>query len=556
MLIKEPTTAGHPARVPSRNAALANRRVQEMEPALLFPNGFFGELKKTQPVKPVPTPQLSVKARVAEKPVVMKFGGSSLGNAEAVHRSCQIIYDAFQKGQKPVVIVSALYGVTNMLGDACNAARSGDAAKVAEIRHELRDFHLQQAEDIFYGNKRFSVRFRVTLDRILAEYFDPNVAKIAEHKDFKENWFEVVSSLGERLSVPLVCACLSFQGCDVAEVYTDKLILLDEKDILSCNGVQLDETNTRLRKRILPMLESGVTPIISGYIAGDNRGTTTLGRGGSDLSSTLVAGAIGASSVHLWKVESVSTKSGQMVSWAKLPEQQKWTGLRSVDPSVVQGSLIVERLSYAEASELAHYGKKVLHRATMEPVQAKDISVNIRNTALPNHPGTAVGPAGDLARKPSKSDANIIVNISLAKYKDLHIKNKSLGAAIAQIESSLPAGAEPTLVAVLGSNIMQRDGLLARVKTQLLAHGVSPLSVDDNVMTKIGSQHSIAVLLQAADVPLALNALHAGFVEEAVVSRDFTDDGFFAALFHEDMVWPAGIAYPDIAVPQATDTPP
>jgi len=387
-----------------------------------------------------------------------------------------------------------MFGITNRLEQAGHAARKGDMGTVVHIRKEVRSFHLQQAEKLFTTHDHRLGSFVRTMDQTLEQFFDPMVDRIARSRTFRKNGWDVLSSLGERLSVPLVGGYLSTMGVDTVDVYTDNLILLDESG--TTNLLQHVESTRRLQTCLLPILESGKIPILSGYLAGGKDGPTTLGHGGSDLTSTIVASALGAESVDLWKVEAEKDERGFMRQWSRRSEQVKWTGIRSGDPSLVPKSRVVKSLSYAEAAELAHFGRKVLHPLTMVPLlEQGKIVLNIRNTDRPTHLGTAVGPG--------TGGGCVLTILSLSRYRAIH-PTKIV---------NLQLDTDPTIISLVGLGAHHSPSLFVQIQQLLQEHNIEPaVPVTHQWSRLFGTDQSLCILVQQTDVPITLFLLHATFV--------------------------------------------
>lgn len=460
------------------------------------------------------TPQEPVECSLNLPTVVLKFGGSCLGNAEAIQRACLISRGAFQRGQNVCVVVSALYGVTNKLEEACHAAKAGNLDKVSQMRQNLKAFHTDQVDDLLMDNEHLAESVKATIESVLQAYFDPYVAKISHAKAFRQNWFEAVSSLGERLSVALVVAVNNSMGFSAAEVYTDNLIF---KDLTSHSGVDMELTRHLLQKKIRPILARGVIPVVSGFIATNpSGGVSTLGRGGTDLTSTLLGAAVDASEVQLWKVESdQECDTGFMKGWKGRQDQRKWTGIRSVDPNAVLNSRLVELLSYEEASELTHFGKKVLHKLTMQPVQQKKIPIYIRNTAIPSQAGTQIGHVQVSGE--GEVTVRAVAAIPLPKYNALHSIDAS--AILDEEMGGL------SIISLIGLGVGSQSHLLPSMVQLLEANGIQTVPVPQNVATQLGSSmNNVSVIIPNESIKEAENVLHAKFVLKADSDLESADE--------------------------------
>jgi bifunctional aspartokinase / homoserine dehydrogenase 1 len=300
---------------------------------------------------------------------VMKFGGTSVGNAECIARAAKIIIEGAKQG-RCVAVVSAMSGVTNKLIDAAKSAQTGNGAKAVEAMEALRTQHeialtaLVKSED-----ERACIRKK--LGAVLAEgsRFCEGTALLRE---LSPRTMDAISSLGERLSAPLVSAAVKELGFESESVEATELIVTD--DFHGGAEPLMELTRLKSQSRVLPLLEKGIVPVVTGFLGASQAGElTTLGRGGSDYSATILGAALGAEEVIIWTdVEGVLT----------------------ADPRLVAEAQTIPEISYREAAELAYFGAKVLHPKTLRPVVQAGIPVWIRNSFEPQKLGTKITPQG------------------------------------------------------------------------------------------------------------------------------------------------------------------
>jgi bifunctional aspartokinase / homoserine dehydrogenase 1 len=300
---------------------------------------------------------------------VMKFGGTSVGNAECIARAAQIIAGAARES-RCVAVVSAMSGVTNRLIDAAKTAQAGNAAGAAAIIDSLRLQHEAALESLVKGSEEHE-RVRQKIEAVLAEgqRFCGGTALLRE---LSPRTLDTISSLGERLVAPLVAAVVRELGVQSEAVEATELIVTD-----SYHGgaePQMDWTRGKSHARLLPLLESGIIPIVTGFLGATIKGElTTLGRGGSDYSATILGAALDADEVIIWT---------------------DVDGVLSADPRLVPEAQTIPEISYREAAELAYFGAKVLHPKTLRPVVDAAIPVWIRNSFAPAKPGTKITSGG------------------------------------------------------------------------------------------------------------------------------------------------------------------
>ena len=320
---------------------------------------------------------------------VMKFGGTSVGDASCIGKVVEIIRAASRES-KVVVVVSAMSGVTNSLIEAATHSKAGHRGSVATIFEELRTRHEaaivalihSPAERKRIGHKLqeiFQEGERICQDTILVCELMPRAQ-------------DLISSLGERLSAPLVAAALAESGVASAAIDATELIVTDSNH--GAADPWIDLTRERCDTHLRPLLRQGIVPVVTGFIGATTEGVlTTLGRGGSDYSATIVAAALNADEVTIWK---------------------EVDGLMTADPSLVPDACTVSEISYREAADLAYFGAKVLHPKTLCPVMQCGIPLWIRNTFAPERRGTKItqrGSAngGGVKALTALSDAGLII---------------------------------------------------------------------------------------------------------------------------------------------------
>jgi aspartokinase/homoserine dehydrogenase 1 len=300
---------------------------------------------------------------------IMKFGGTSVGDASCIARVVEIIRAASRESSV-VVVVSAMSGVTNKLIEAATQSELGDRKPVATIFEELRQQHDAAADTLISSTAK-----RNCIGQKMQEIFQEG-DRLCEGtlllRELTPRVRDSISSLGERLSAPLVAAALTEHGVASEAIEATELVVTDSDH--GAADPRMDLTRERCAARLRLLLQKGVIPVVTGFIGATEEGVlTTLGRGGSDYSATILAAALDADEVIIW------TDVG---------------GLLTADPRMVPGACTVPEISYREAAELAHFGAKVLHPKTLRAVMQCGIPLWIRNTFAPEQPGTKITPTG------------------------------------------------------------------------------------------------------------------------------------------------------------------
>ncbi len=390
---------------------------------------------------------------------ILKFGGTSVGSAEAFAQVARIVARAKEEDGDVVVVTSAMSGVTDTLIDAAKAAAAGDETPYRDARNELLVKHQIVAGQLIEDGVERAALGRL-LDEKLRE-FERLCQSIYVLGELTPRGLDVVSSLGEQMAAPLLAAVLRHQGIDAEAVDARDIIVTD--DTFGSANPLLDETCPRARERLLPLLEAGKVPVVTGFIAATRDGiTTTLGRGGSDYSAAILGACLGADEVQIWT---------------------DVNGILTADPRIVPNARTLPELSYVEAAELAYFGAKVLHPKTILPAIERDIPIRVLNTFDPEGPNTRIVKEPAPVRTPVKA-ITAIRNLAL--------------------------------VTVEGRGMMGVPGIAARTFGAVARTGVSVLMI-----SQASSEQSICFVIPAKDVPRVLESLNEEMERE--LRRGFID---------------------------------
>ncbi len=299
----------------------------------------------------------------------MKFGGTSVGDGSCIARVAQIVRDA-SRDSSVVAVVSAMSGVTNRLIDAATRCEADERGQVVEIFEVLHDQHEAALATLIRSSER-RTDVAATTKKIFSEGF-----RLCEGtallRELTPRTLDAISSLGERLSAPLVAGAISELGLRSEAVDATELIVTDAYH----GGAEpvMDLTRERSQSRLNPLLDEGIVPVVTGFIGATQQGVlTTLGRGGSDYSATILGAALDADEIIIWT---------------------DVDGVLTADPRLVPDARTIPEISYREAAELAYFGAKVLHPKTLRAVMRAGIPVWIRNSFEPERTGTKITPQG------------------------------------------------------------------------------------------------------------------------------------------------------------------
>ena len=441
--------------------------------------------------------------------IVMKFGGTSVESAEAITRVAGIVRARLER--HPVVVVSAMGKTTNKLLAIAATAVSGDRASALGQVDALRAFHLEEARGL-------------GVDAEIEEHFD-ELAELARGLaitgELTPRATDAVSAYGERLSSVIVAAQFRRLGMSATRVDSREVIVTDRRHTQA--APLFDATNAKLQARI-PALAAHSVVVMGGFIAATETGvTSTLGRGGSDYTASIVGAGIGAEEIQIWT---------------------DVDGMLTTDPTILKDVHRVRVCSFAEAAELAYFGAKVLHPATVMPAIEKNIPVRILNSRRPDGEGTLIvsdpppskNPVRAIACKKNITLVNVVSSRMLMAHGflrrifevfdrfetpvdmlatsevsvSLTIDNAQ---AIPAIRKELEAFADVSvegglaIVCLVGENLRRHANAAARAFTAL--NGIKA-----HMVSQGASELNIGIVVQAADLAKAVESLHREFFSD------------------------------------------
>ncbi|HEV7240625.1 MAG TPA: lysine-sensitive aspartokinase 3 [Thermoanaerobaculia bacterium] len=452
--------------------------------------------------------------------IVIKFGGTSVGDADRVANAIDIV--AERQHLHPVIVVSALAGVTNDLVAASEAACAQKPREVAEIIRRVRARHEDVALRLVQQKSDFFETFIRNLDKQIEE-IDTILRGIALLGEITPRARDKVVSIGEKLSSVLFTYTMMMRALPGEHVHSEEVIWTDDRFGGATPNMAL--TAQHAKRVLLPLLERNRIPVMGGFIGRTESGaTTTLGRNGSDYSAAIVGAAVGAKEVQIWT---------------------DVDGLLTCDPRVVPGARVIDVLSFEEAAELAQFGAK-LHPRTLEPAVEANVPVRVLNTHNPSSPGTLITRTGaavaagprSIARKRGVTMVHVTSNKMLGThgflakffrvFADLEISVDLIATSevsvtvtvdekhdIDELTKRLSELANVELydgqciIAVVGKNVMSDARVGARV---LEALGNMPVK-----MMSLGrSGLNLSIVVDDANADAAVKAVHHALFETAV----------------------------------------
>lgn len=459
--------------------------------------------------------------------LVMKFGGTSMGSADRIRSAAAICESAH--GERPTaVVVSAMSKVTDMLLDTLRHAEGGDQTGVDGMLAKLDARHRECCEDLLDGAAR--QQSQAILDEILSEFarIARGVLMLGERPPRS---VDEAIAVGERLSSTLIAAYLRGRGIDAFALNARDVVVTDA--VFGNASPLVEQTREKAQNVLGPALAAGRLPVVTGFNGATMDGRpTTLGRGGSDFSASILAAVLDASELWIWS---------------------DVDGIMSADPRLVPNAKVLEEITYREAAELAYNGAKVLHPRTLAPLMEKDIPVWSKNSFNLAAPGTRIvpvtrdGPIGPRAVTSMTNVALVTVDPASAVLSGTKIMARSLEAlAAANAEvlaltsssyrqnfcflirtAELPAVIENLeatfsielahgylhpidvdldvgLIAIVGEGMKGHPGLAGRIFTAISAQEVNIIAIAQG-----SSELTIGVVVRKNGVEKAVRAVHA-----------------------------------------------
>ncbi len=304
-------------------------------------------------------------AGAGTRTLVMKFGGTSVGSPEAMAQVARLVARYREEWPRLVVVTSALAGVTDTLLKAARTAAQGATDSIWAARRKLEAKHRAIVRELLPQGENDPIWYLIQ-NRL--DSFTRLAEAMAVLGEATPRGLDAIAALGERMSAPLLARVLEVQGLPAVAVDAGRLIVTD--DHFQAAHPLAEPSREQVHRHLLPLLEAGRIPVVTGFIGATAQGvTTTLGRGGSDYSASLIAALLPADEVWIWT---------------------DVNGVMTADPRLVPQARTVPRLSYREVAELAYFGAKVLHPKTIRPVVEAGIPLRVRNTFDPDGPDTLI----------------------------------------------------------------------------------------------------------------------------------------------------------------------
>ena len=459
--------------------------------------------------------------------LVMKFGGTSVGSAERMRTAARL--SAEQKRKRAVVIVvSAMSGVTDLLIETTKHAEGGDRAGRDQNIRALEDRHVKACRELLPAAAK-QKRVLAGIRELIGE-FQRITHGMLMLNDRPPRSVDEAIAIGERLSALLMVACLNAQGTSAEAVNAAELIVTDA--VFGSASPLMAQTTEKARKRLLPLLARGVLPVVTGFNGATSDGRpTTLGRGGSDFSASILSAALGARELWIWT---------------------DVDGIMTADPRLVPDAAVLGEVTYREAAELAYNGAKVLHPRTLAPLIESQIPVWSKNSFAPEKPGTKIVPrlstangaravtsmarVALVALEPKHATlpgaqvmaraldalarANVeVLSLSSSSYRQSFcflVRSEELEKTMEALESALAlelahgylrpidVNNHVGLLAVVGEGMQGTPGLAGRIFTAISRERINIIAIAQG-----SSELTIAIVVRRDGLEAAVRAVHA-----------------------------------------------
>jgi aspartate kinase len=452
--------------------------------------------------------------------VVMKFGGTSVEDPTAINRTASIVAGRVAAGKQTVVVVSAMAKVTDQLLRAAAAAAKGDRTGALAISSRLRARHRDTACALIKTPADASALCNLIEQKF--DSLDEILRGLAAILELTPRISDLVVSYGERLSSRIISAAFAERGINASHVDAREVIITDSQ---FSKAVPLDVLiEKRASEHLRPLLDQAKVPVMGGFIASNEAGiTTTLGRGGSDFTAALLGGALAADAIEIWT---------------------DVDGIMTSDPRVCPDALRVKVISFEEAAELAYFGAKVLHPATILPAVRKNIPVLVLNSKNSSNEGTRIisiaphcsSPFKSIAVKKKLSIIDVVASrmlmthgylkaifdifdkhqcpvdmvstseVSVSLTVDSNDKLPLIAADLSQLADVKYEG-KKALICLVGEDIRGQSGMAAQV-FGAIRH------INVRMISQGASEINMSFMIDEDDADEAVRSLHAAFFKE------------------------------------------
>jgi aspartate kinase len=412
----------------------------------------------------------------------MKFGGTGVNSGDKVRDVAQLVKTQLSHGNEVVAVISAIRGMTDDTLSIAERIREGQRISIEEFMRSTRDTHRVILRDAI-TNKTILNKVESLITQVLDEL--ENVLKgIIFLAEVTPKTQDYLLSFGERLSTPIVSYTLQDMGIASQHLTGKEAGIVTDSNFGDARPL-MDTTKLRVGLKITPMLANKVVPVVTGFIGADQHGiTTTIGRGGSDYTATLIASSIQANEVWLWS---------------------DVNGLMTADPKIVDDAQVLKEVSFTEALEMALFGAKYIHPRSFYPVIESNIPIRIRNALNVSHQGTVI------TTNPAKSSQKIVKSISAIR--------------------------KTSLIDVSGGDMAGSPGTASRIFEVLARNKVNIMMISQSP-----SESSISMVVRKSDLDRATTALELNLLGKMIKKVNVMENVAIIAVVGSGMRGIKGVA--------------
>jgi len=387
--------------------------------------------------------------------IVMKFGGSSVGGVEALKKVVTLIRD-YASENDVVVVTSAMNGVTNSLIQAATRASQREEKHAAEVAEQLRTKHENVCRQVITTTDEFNrTMARLNLELRELEKALTGISYLGELTPRSQDY---VLSFGEKLSTLVLAGALHDSGVDVQRLTGEEAGIVTDASFGEATPL-IDVTQQKVKEELNPLIKNRMMPVVTGYIAATQDGIpTTLGRGGSDYTATIIGSALGADEVWIWT---------------------DVDGIMTADPKIEHAAKTIREISFMEAMEMSHFGAKAMHPRALEPAAKIGLPVRVKNTFNPNGPDTLI-------------------------LQDQRIKSVNIVKAVTSVR-------EASMITVSGEGMHGAPGTAAKVLDALGENDVNVLMISQS-----SSEANISLVIARSNLEKAITALRGSLLKESL----------------------------------------
>jgi aspartate kinase len=403
------------------------------------------------------------------KKIVMKFGGTSVGTGENIRRVADLVKQYSKDDYRIAVVVSALAGVTNSLIETGCQAKKSDEKRIEVFTKELLQKHVEAASAAI-KSKTIQKEVNQITEKTIAE-LEKVLTGICYVGELTPKSKDYVASFGERLSAPIVWGSIKDHKLET-QCFTGKEAGIVTDSNFGDADPLMNFTTHLIRERVAPLLEKNIVPVVTGFIAANQDGiATTVGRGGSDYTATILGVALKVDEVWIWT---------------------DVDGIMTADPKIVSGVRMLPQLSYQEAAEMAIFGAKAMHPRALGPVMKENIPVRIRNTANPKNAGT-------LITKDSAEATKVVKAVAMIKdVAMINVNSPAMVGAPGSYAKVFDVLGKSGVNVMMVSTAASEANISMIIKRSLLGRATSALEIGllerGGVVSEVSSEDDVAVI--------------------------------------------------------------